>query len=70
MNRTASILGLAISFAVIFSAYSGTPEASSAETKTAEAASAAGKNCVNREFALDEGYGVTRTETRLVCAED
>lgn len=70
MNRLASVLGLAISFAVIFSAYSETPEASGGETKTAEAAQSAGKTCVSREFALDEGYGVTRTETRLVCADD
>jgi hypothetical protein len=70
MNRVASILGLAMSFAVIFSAYSGTPDASSVETQTAQMADAAGKNCVSREFALDEGYGVTRTETRLVCSED
>ncbi len=70
MNRVASILGLAMSFAVIFSAYSGTPEASNAETQTAQTADAAGKTCVSREIALDEGYGVTRTETRLICADD
>jgi len=69
MNRVASIFGLAVTFAVIFLAYSGTPEASNAEAQTAQI-EAQGKNCVSREIALDEGYGVTRTETRLVCADD
>ena len=70
MNRVASIFGLAVTFAVMFLAYSGTPEASNAEAQTAQMVEAQGKTCVSREIALDEGYGVTRTETRLVCADD
>lgn len=67
MMRMGSILGLATSLAVMFSAYTGAPEASVAEAQTTAAPS---DGCVTREVALDEGYGVTRTEKRVFCSAD
>jgi hypothetical protein len=63
MVRLGSILGLALGLAIIFAAYMGTQDPSVAEPQAAE-------GCVARKVALDEGYGVTRTETRIVCAGD
>jgi hypothetical protein len=65
-----SIFGLVMSFAVIFTAYSGVPDAAGGEAQAAQLAEAAAHDCVAREVALDEGYGVSRIETRLVCAKD
>jgi hypothetical protein len=63
MVRLGSLLGFALGLAIIFAAYMGTQDSSVAEPQTAE-------GCVARKVALDEGYGVTRTETRMVCAGD
>jgi hypothetical protein len=65
MIRLGSILGFALGLAIIFAAYMGTQDPSAAETQTA-----AGAGCVAQKIALDEGYGVTRTETRVVCNND
>jgi hypothetical protein len=67
MIRLGSIFGLVFSLALIFAVYMGTPEAPGAE---AQATAAPGEGCVAEKVALDEGYGVTRTETRIVCAKD
>jgi hypothetical protein len=66
MIRMGLILGFIMSLAVIFAAYTETQGASVAE---AQASVAPIQGCVTREVALDQGYGVTRTETRAVCAE-
>ena len=67
MIRMGLILGFIIDLALIFAAYTETQGASVAE---AQASAAPTQGCVTREVALDQGYGVTRTETRAVCAED
>jgi hypothetical protein len=64
MIRLGSILGFALGLAIIFAAYMGTQDPSVAEPQAADA------GCVAQKVALDEGYGVTRTETRVVCAKD
>ena len=66
MIRMGLILGFIMSLALIFAAYTET-QGSVAE---AQASAAPILGCVTREVALDQGYGVTRTETRAVCAED
>ena len=66
MIRMGLILGFIMSLALIFAAYTET-QGSVAE---AQASAAPIQGCVTREVALDQGYGVTRTETRAVCAED
>jgi hypothetical protein len=65
MIRMGLILGFIMSLALIFAAYTETQGASVAE----QASVAPIQGCVTREVALDQGYGVTRTETRAVCAE-
>jgi hypothetical protein len=70
MIRMSSIFGLLMGLAALFSAYSGTPEASGGEAQAAQVTEASGRRCVAHEVALDEGYGVSRMETRLVCAND
>jgi hypothetical protein len=67
MVKLGLIMGLATSLALIFLAYTAKPEASGAEVQTGAAPS---KGCVTREVALDEGYGVTRFDTRIVCATE
>ncbi|WP_156971117.1 hypothetical protein [Beijerinckia mobilis] len=39
------------------------------ETVEAHASEIAPAGCVNQEVSLDEGYGVTRKEIRLVCSD-
>ena len=67
MIRMGLILGFIMSLALIFAAYTETQGASVVE---AQASAAPILGCVTGEVALDQGYGVTRTETRAVCAED
>lgn len=69
MIKMASIVGMVMGLVMVFSAYTGAPEGSSAEAQAAPATEAP-SGCVTREVALDEGYGVTRTETRVVCSKD
>lgn len=64
MTRLGSVLGFALGLAVIFAAYMGTQDTSVAETQPGDG------GCVAQKVALDEGYGVTRTETRVVCANE
>lgn len=66
MSKAVSIIGLLASLGVLFAAYTVTPEAADAGSR---ADTSLGNGCVRREIALDEGYGVSRMETRLVCAE-
>lgn len=63
MVRVGSIFGFALGLAILFAAYMGAPDASIAETQAAGL-----DGCVAENVALDEGYGVTRTETHVVCA--
>jgi hypothetical protein len=65
MSRAVSIIGLMASLGVLFAAYAVTPEAADAGLQS-EASLENG--CISRVIALDEGYGVSRTETRLDCA--
>lgn len=67
MTRVISIVGLVASLALIFAAYTATPEAASVEGIVADTFA---EGCIIREVALDEGYGVTRTEKRIICAKD
>lgn len=64
MTRLFAIIGLFASLAILFAAYSETPEAASAGVPAAEALA---EGCIVREVALDEGYGVTRMEKQLDC---
>ncbi len=64
MIRLGSIFGFVFSLALIFAVYMGTPQAPGAD---AQATAAPGEGCVVEKVALDEGYGVTRMETRVVC---
>jgi hypothetical protein len=50
---------------MIFAAFAASQNASVAETQTA----GFDAGCVAEKVALDEGYGVTRTETRVVCKD-
>ncbi|MGO9674104.1 MAG: hypothetical protein ACLPSF_08055 [Methylocella sp.] len=63
MLRLGSILGFALGLAIMFAAYMGTQDRSVAEPQAADA------GCIAQKVALDEGYGVTRTETHVVCAK-
>lgn len=65
MLRLGSILGFVLGLAVLFAAYMGAQESSVAETKTAGLA----QGCVAEKVPLDEGYGVSRVETRIVCPQ-
>ena len=65
MTRLGSIVGFALGVLILVAAFVGTQLPSSAETQTA----ALDAGCVAEKVALDEGYGVTRTETRIVCRE-
>jgi hypothetical protein len=66
MTRVISIIGLVVSLARIFAAYVETPEAASIESAATETLG----ECVIREVALDEGYGVTRMEKHIVCPKE
>jgi hypothetical protein len=66
MNKTLSIVGFVVSLGALFATYSVAPEAGE---KSLHVDAALDKGCVSREFALDEGYGVSRIETRLVCGD-
>ena len=67
MIKMVSIGGLVLGFAVMFAAFMSWPNPASVEAQVGTASRMA---CVARDFALDEGYGVTRTETRLVCSKE
>ena len=67
MIKMVSIGGLLLGFTVMFAAFISWPNPASVE---AQVGTASRTVCVARDFALDEGYGVTRTETRLVCSKD
>jgi hypothetical protein len=61
MTKTLSVFGLCASIALLALVYFNAPGASRVEAR--EDASA----CPTAEVALDEGYGVSLTETRTVC---
>ena len=65
MIRLGSVVGLLFSLSVLVAAYMAIPEASLAEGQKPAALK---DGCVAEQVALDEGYGVTRTETHVVCA--
>jgi hypothetical protein len=65
MIRLGSIFGVLLGLAILFAAFMGSQQASVADTQPA----ALDAGCVAEKVALDEGYGVTRTETRIVCNE-
>jgi hypothetical protein len=67
MIKMISIGGLLLGFTVMFAAFISWPNPASVE---AQVGTASRKTCVARDFALDEGYGVSRTETRLVCSKE
>ncbi len=60
-------LGLVISLAIFAIAMSGAPASIGAVRSTP--AQRAAQPCNVEEFALDEGYGVSRTVLRRSCAE-
>jgi hypothetical protein len=67
MTRVISIVGLVASLAMLFAAYTAAPEAANVEGTIPDTFT---EGCVIRNVALDEGYGVTRTEKRIICAKD
>ena len=67
MIKMVSIGGLLLGFTGMSAAFMSWPNPTSVE---AQVSTASRKACVARDFALDEGYGVTRTETRLVCSKE
>lgn len=66
MVRLGSLFGFVLGLAILFAAYMGTQDSSVAEPQSASL----GAGCTAEKVALDEGYGVTRTETYVVCAEE
>lgn len=66
MSKAVSILGLLASLGILFASYTISPETADAGSGTETSLS---DGCIAREVALDEGYGVSRTEMRLVCAD-
>lgn len=69
MRKSSWALGLAFSLAAVTVAFTETRDAADVETKAAQSSESQSSRCVVREVALDEGYGVTRTEKRLVCSD-
>ena len=65
MIRLGSVLGVAFGLALVVAASAAMQDASVAETQTA----ALDAGCVAEKVALDEGYGVTRIETRIICRD-
>jgi hypothetical protein len=65
MIRLGSVLGVAFGLALIVVAYVAMQDVSVAEPQTA----ALDAGCVAEKVALDEGYGVSRTEIRVVCKD-
>lgn len=61
------VSGLVLGFTVMFAAFTSRPDAATVE---AQVGTASRKACVARDVDLDEGYGVTRTETRFVCGKE
>jgi len=70
MRKTSCFLSLMISLAIVSVAFTETRDPAGAETQAAQASEPKSNGCVTREVALDEGYGVTRTEKRIVCGEN
>jgi hypothetical protein len=66
MRKAVLIVGLMTSLGFLLAAYAVTPQARDAGLR---ADRSLGNGCVTRQIALDEGYGVSRTETHLVCAD-
>ncbi len=69
MGRIVLFLGAVIGAAIFSIALVGAPANGSAASEmqpSAQTSAAAG--CHAEEFALDEGYGVTRKMTRTVCS--
>jgi len=66
MSKAVSIVGVLACLGALFAAYTVSPQAADVGVR---ADARLGNGCVSREVALDEGYGVSRVETRLVCAE-
>jgi hypothetical protein len=67
MIKMVSIGGVLLGFTVMFAVFMIRPDPASVE---AQVGTASRKACVTRDVALDEGYGVTRMETRLVCGKN
>ncbi len=65
MIRTFAIFSCFVAFLVIILAVAGMPQSGDVEARET-AVSADG--CMTREVALDQGYGVSRKVSQLVCA--
>ncbi len=69
MGKVVLLLGVVIGAAIFSIALVGAPANGSAASEmqpSAQVGAAAG--CHIEEFALDEGYGITRKMTRTVCS--
>jgi hypothetical protein len=65
MGKIVLFLGLVTSAAIFAVALIGAPGSGGVAAREAQAASATG--CHTEEIAVDEGYGVTRKTSHLVC---
>ncbi|SFK54415.1 hypothetical protein [Methylocapsa palsarum] len=70
MRKTSLFLGVMIGLAIVSVAYTETRDPANTETQAAQASETKNNGCITHEVALDEGYGVTRTEKRVVCGEN
>ncbi len=67
MKKTVSLLGLAIALGMIAIAVLG-PDGTKVQASEDHLRFGA-KDCALQEVALDEGYGVSRTEIRHICGK-
>ena len=69
MGKVVLFLGVVIGAAIFSIALVGAPANGSAASEVQKSVqTGATSGCHVEEFALDEGYGVTRKMTRTVCA--
>ncbi|ACB95570.1 hypothetical protein [Beijerinckia indica] len=66
MFKTVALLTAVFLGAIMVAFLVVTPHIETVEARASEMAPA---GCVSQEVSLDEGYGVTRKELRLVCAD-
>ncbi len=67
IGKIVLFLGFVIGAAIFSIALIGAPASGSAASEMPKGATAASADCHVEEFALDEGYGITRKMTRNIC---
>lgn len=67
MGKIVLFLGVVIGAAIFSIALIGAPSSGSVAGEMPKGAATASAGCHIEEFALDEGYGISRKTTRTVC---